>query len=122
MNIKNTVYAALSIILALGLILGFTLVARGGSNTEEIERSKYLSARTEEYKTLIRDYLKDGAYTNAGVTVTYITENENSRVYRVKLHHKRFDDLSSDKKQKVCDDIMNLAFCDENCEFEVVLD
>jgi|GEM_PF-1852668 len=122
MNIKNTVYAVLSVILVIGLLVGFTFVSSGATDTTDDARNEYLKARTDEYKTLIRDYLKGSPFENAGVNVTYVTGKESKRTYSVKIHHKRFASMANEEKQELVENITGLSFYDPDCTFEVIFD
>ena len=122
MNIKNIVYGILSVVLVIGLLIGFTFVSSGASDTSAEARCEYLKARTDEYKAIIRDYIRESPYENAGVTVTYVTEGDRARVYSVRLHHRIFESMSNEEKQELSANIAGLSFYDPDCTFEVIFD
>ncbi len=121
MKIRNIIYSAAAIVFAIGLIIGFTLSVHGTSNIAESQRNEYLKARGEEYKEIIRDYLDEEGYNNAGLMLTYVTESDGSRTYFVSVHHKRLDALTEAEADEFKKDIASLSFGDNECFFEVTI-
>ena len=121
MKIKNIIYSAASLVFAIGLIIGIALSVHGTSNIAESQRNEYLKARAEEYKEIIRDYLDEEGYSNAGLMLTYVTESDGSRTYFVSLHHKRLDALNKAEAEELKKNIASLSFGDDECFFEVTI-
>ncbi|MBR1862029.1 MAG: hypothetical protein IJ796_09270 [Lachnospiraceae bacterium] len=121
-GLREAVYGIVSLIMAAAIVLGFVLVVNGQTDRKQMEKDMYLKSRTAEYKSLVREYLEEESFHNAGVTLTYVTGEEDTRVYSVKLHHKRFASLSDIEKSYIEKDIEDMGFSCEGCSFEVILE
>ncbi len=123
MKMRNIIYAVISILTVLGLICGIAASAHGKSDIDAIQTDEYLDERAGEYCREIREYLNDEAFLNAGITMTYVTdEGAGTRTYTILLHHKKFDSLTLKEKETISDRIGKMAFFEENCGFEVIFD
>ncbi len=122
MNKKSVLYGALSVLMVIGLLVGFTLSVNGRSDMDERLREELFKARTENFEASLKEYLNEEDFVNCGVMITYVTDHKSGeRTYNVSLHHRRFEKLSQTGKMLLIADIKSMAFSEEGCSFEVTL-
>lgn len=123
MKIKNALYGIISVLMILGLLVGFSLSVNGRSDMDERVKQEHLKVLTEEFKTSVREYLNEEDFVNCGIMITYVTDHKSGEMtYYIRLHHKRFEKLTEDERNRLSGDITDLVFCAENCLFEVVFE
>lgn len=112
----------LSVIMA-AVIISFSIIrvqgAEQGRNKRDADR--YYEQLENEYMDILRGYLEERGFSNAGITVTHLTDINGHRSYTVKIHHRRFEMLEEDEKAFILKEASDLGFEDEICEFRAVL-
>jgi len=119
LNARILVMAAVGMIALVLIIIFSTKVVRSAQADSALE--KYYAGLENEYKHMVRDYMNENGYTNAGIMVTRIIDSEGNRTYTVKLHHDKLDRLDEKGIATLMNEVSELGFEDEICEFEAVI-
>lgn len=114
-NIKIIAIMVASLIIMVIVISFSAKVVR--STQEDAIREQYYAGLEKEYKSMLREYMNDNGYTNAGITVTHIVDCTGDRTYTVKIHHSKFDRLDESERYSLAEDVIELGFEDEKCYF-----
>ena len=78
------------------LVLGIGMTVKAASSKEIIKISKgQYRKMEEEYVEEVRDILLEKGCKNAGVTLTYVTDAEENRSYKVTVHHPRLEQMGT---------------------------
>ncbi len=122
-RVRNVLYGTVSVLVVLGILLGISISARGGSDVAEREKDMFYRNCVSGYGSRIRTYLAEEGFENAGLNITFTTDKEcDARNYTVRIHHGRFRFMGEEEKNILETDIREMAFDDDDCGFEVVLD
>ena len=84
----------LSTIVALVLGIGMTVKAASLNENVKISKEQY-HMMEEEYLEEVREILLEKGCKNAGITLTYITDAEENRSYKVTVHHPRLEQMGT---------------------------
>ncbi len=101
------------------------LIAAMGISATVISQDKDMSKVEQQYyKEMEREYVKDlrallanKGYSNSGVTMNRVINEDGSMEYFVTIHHKRISKLDNIDKQKLVAECNEIAFPMENCNF-----
>lgn len=117
MRKKNIAFAATVILSVLMILFCAKETAIGQDRTELRRQRLYYAAMEEEYRTNMRQMLADKGYSNSGITIRWVLEEEGTRVYTVMIHHKRIDRLDEGEKEALLQELEQAEFTDQNCSF-----
>ena len=84
---------------------------KGRSRVEE----KYYHECEQAYVREIRNFLGEQGYKNSGVTMTYVISENESRKYKVTIHHKKISALDEAEKQRLRHACTEIDFPVEDC-------
>ena len=84
----------LTTIVALVLGIGMTVKAASLNENVKISKEQY-HMMEEEYLEEVREILLEKGCKNAGITLTYITDAEENRSYKVTVHHARLEQMGT---------------------------
>ena len=101
------------------------LIAAMGISATVISQDKDMSKVEQQYyKEMEREYVKDlrallanKGYSNSGVTMNRVINEDGSMEYLVTIHHKRISKLDNTDKQKLVVECNEISFPMENCNF-----
>lgn len=99
-------YIILVCILVMGL--GMTVMAMSPEREGDISEEQY-EAMEQEYLDEVRQILMEKGCKNAGLTLTYIVNAREERIYTVTVHHRR---LNAMEEWEIC---LLKARAKENC-------
>lgn len=85
-----------------------------GEHVIAVEREFY-EGLEDSYVQRLRELLGNKGYSNAGITMTKIYEEDGSREYTIQIHHKRIDDLSEGERILLMNELAAICFGDEQC-------
>lgn len=105
--------------LALILVAGFCMgsVAMGQTkSTVRVNEQYYLPMETA-YKEQVQTVLEEAGYVNAGIMLTHVREEDGTRIYTLKVHHKRLEKLDEKERESLSRALAACAFEGEGCRF-----
>lgn len=79
------------------LALGFGMSALAVSTEERVPNAEEYRNMEAEYIEKIRYILLEKGCKNAGITVTYIVDNEARREYTVTIHHRKLEKMTTEE-------------------------
>ena len=118
---KNITFILVTIMLILISVFFITKTVEGSVDINTAEKERYFMELEEEYISEIRTYLNEQGFTNSGVTLTRVVDEEGSREYQVMLHHKYLEKLSNEERAALFETIEAMAFDEEGCIFQINL-
>lgn len=92
----------IGLVLILAFLLGSTAA---GSKQNGPEWEQYLAAKEQQLAGQMREYLGAAGYSNSGVNITHVTDEQGNREYTVRIHHQDFDVLEDGYKQKLMQEL-----------------
>ena len=118
---KNISFIVVTIMLILISIFFISKTVQGREDIAAVEKERYFRVLEQEYVEEIRTYLNEQGYTNSGVSLTRVVDEEGGREYQVVLHHKYLEKLSAEEKEALFACIREMAFDTEGCNFQINL-
>ncbi len=109
------------ITLFLVLVIAFSLkgVAMSKENNGRAEANRYYAALEKEFLKQAKQTLEEQGYSNCGVTMTRVTNEDGSREYTVLLHHKKLEWLGQADRDSLTNMLAAKGFADGVCTFVV---
>ncbi len=111
---KFRMFTVLLILLIIFCIKG-TVMSR--ENKQRAEENHYYLALEEEYVQSTREYLRKQGFDNCGVMMTRVTNEDGSREYTVRLHHRKLTGMDVRDKLALRDRLSQAEFGHESCTF-----
>lgn len=109
------------VITAVLLILVTVFCVRGTvlckESDERATANRYYAALEDEYREEVRRTLEEQGYDDCGITMTRVTAADGSREYKVLLHHRKFEKLTTQEKNAVTAALSEMEFGDGVCKF-----
>lgn len=118
---KNLSFIVVTIMLILTSIFFISKTVQGREDIETVEKERYFRVLEQEYVEEIRTYLNEQGYTNSGVSLTRVVDEEGGREYSIVLHHKYLQKLSAEEKEALFASIQEMAFDEDGCNFRINL-
>lgn len=119
---KGFVVVVLTMVLIMGLILGFSgKVSSQSQENVSVSEEAYIQLESE-YVQQLRAILKEEGYENCGINLTRVVDVEGERAYSIVLHHKYLDKLSTEQLQGLFAELSGAAFHFSNCSFAFHID
>ena len=118
---KNITFILVTIMLILISVFFITKTVQGSADINIAEKERYFIDLEQEYVSEIRTYLNEQGFTNSGVTLTRVVDEEGCREYQVMLHHKYLEKLSNEERGELFEVIEAMAFDEEGCIFQINL-
>lgn len=112
--IRTIVFTALLILIAAFGISGTVLSQKDGMSKEMQE---YYRTVEKEYVKELRTYLAQQGYSDSGVTMNRIINEDGSRDYVVTIRHRRIEGLEDTEKEALLASCKEIAFPVEDCGF-----
>ena len=102
-------------VLIAGAFFLFTLTVRSSDGDDNSIWNEYYAPAESEYISSVRSYLGEIGYSNPGVTLTHVTDSELMRTYTLCIHHRRFEDISTERKEEIITKLEEMGFEDDRC-------
>lgn len=118
---KNISFIVVTIMLILISTFFISKTVQGRVDIAAAEKERYFRMLEQEYVEEIRAYLNEQGYTNSGVSITRVVDEEGGREYQVVLHHKYLEKLSAEEKDALFACIREMAFDEDGCNFQINL-
>lgn len=88
------------------VLIGITTLCISGTvhsseKVERREREKYYRELEAEYVKNVRFFLNEEGYSNSGVTMTKVTDEEENRSYTVAIHHRGIENLQQEEQEQL---------------------
>lgn len=112
-TLSTIITALLVLIAAMGISATVISQDKGMSKVEQ----QYYKEMEREYVKDLRTLLANKGYSNSGVTMNRIINEDGSMEYLVTIHHKRISKLDNTDKQKLVVACNEIEFPMENCNF-----
>ena len=118
---KNLLVCFISIILStLFTTFCVTGIVRGQSNNDLYINETYYHELEQQYRKDIITFLNTNGFQNSGVMITRIIDEDQIREYQIKIHHDRFVDYNDLMKESIRKEILEKAFLEDNCIFNII--
>ena len=115
----------------LGVILVFLMIIMGSVHSivekmrergmkPDKEYEKVIAAYEqleEEYQEELGDILAKEGYPYSGITMTYITDMDGNRDYKVQIHHRRMKRLDEQQQEELVQVVSKVDFTGGTCSF-----
>jgi len=109
------VLAVVTLLVILAAFYIFSVTARGLGTDDNAKLNDFYAPLENEFVVSSRAYLNESGYNNPGVSLTHTTDEDLSRVYTLKIHHRRLNGISDEEKNRIISDLAGLGFADERC-------
>lgn len=93
-----------------------TVMSQGRSDVKG--KKSYYAAMEAEYRADMEKVLEEEGYAGSGITVRWVSGNEETRTYTVMIHHRRIDYLDENEKEDLVHKLVETEFIDEKCSFQ----
>ena len=120
-HMNNKVFGVLTILLVLIILFCVkgTAISRdiGGHDRQ----NKYYAVLEREYMEKINRLLKEEGFSNCGINLRWVADEEGSREYTVIIHHRRLERISGREQSNLTDRLAGAEFHDAACSFRYVI-
>ena len=116
---RNIVFITTTICLTLISSLLFAGTVYSQSNENERVKQEYYKEAAKEYADRINELLEEHDCYNSGINMTYTTMENQTREYKILIHHHYIDLMDEETKILLKEEIEELAFEDSACSFSV---
>ncbi len=96
-----------------------TVMSRTDFSAQELEH--YDREREQKLVEDVREYLRQQGYGNSGVMLTRVMDADGSREYTLSIHHSRITALDQEERERLAEELQELAFTDQSCSFFIKL-
>jgi len=100
----------LVVISVIVLLVGLNMTVKSQERSHVKVDEKAYHQLEKEYVKQIRNYLNTNGYKNCGVTMTKVYEEDGSHSYKVELHHRYFDSMSSCEQAELFENLEQIMF------------
>lgn len=110
-------FGMLTLLLILIIIFCIKGTVMSKENKQRAEENRYYLVLEREYVQNAREYLREQGFDNCGVMMTRVTNEDGSRVYTVRLHHRKFTGMAGKDKSVLVNRLSQAEFGQETCVF-----
>lgn len=96
-----------------------TVMSRTDFSAQELEH--YDRERERQMVEDVREYLRQWGYGNSGVMLTRVMDADGSREYTLSIHHSRITALGEEERERLAEELQEIAFTDQSCSFFIKL-
>lgn len=114
---KNKTFGMIIIGLTVLIVLTVAKTAECQSYAAEQNNEAYYVLLEKEYVEQVRNYLNEAGYSNSGVMLTRVINEEGEREYTMAIHHRRMEKLSGEEKEELIQQLAERAFEEKGCSF-----
>ena len=91
-------------------LIGITVFCISGTvhsseKVERREREKYYREIEAEYVKEVRFFLNEEGYSNSGVTMTKVIDEEENRSYTMTIHHRGIGNLQQEEQEQLQEEL-----------------
>lgn len=109
------VAATFILVLVAAFFFAGTVMSRTDFDAAELE------GYYREKETLLladtREYLNGHGFSNSGVMLTRVVDENGQRQYTITVHHGEIDRMTTDEREELAKELSELTFEDETCAF-----
>ncbi|MCM1039620.1 MAG: hypothetical protein NC314_06065 [Roseburia sp.] len=117
MKKKGISFIILVILSVLIIVFCTTETVMSQSKTDDRRKKQYYAKMEETYYADISALLAEKGYSGSGITLRWVSDDGESRVYTVMIHHRGIDVLSVQEKETLMQELSQAEFEDINCSF-----
>lgn len=117
MNRKNIVFGVMTTVLVMVILLSTSQTVMSKEKADLRSIKQYYAVKEQEYVSEIKAVLSEMGYSNSGVTLRRVSDEEGNRIYTIMIHHQRIDSLSVEEKEKLKKQLGMAEFEDAACCF-----
>lgn len=115
-NMKEfTITTIITVLLVLIIAFCISGTVIGQNKGDARAEEQYYQAAEQAYIKEIRNLLEEKGYSNSGVTMNRVIEEDGTREYTVTIHHRRISCLSDEQKNALVTECQSIDFSVENC-------
>lgn len=115
-NMKEfTITTIITVLLVLIIAFCISSTVIGQNKSDARAEEQYYHTAEQKYIQEIRDLLKEKGYSNSGITMNRVIEEDGTREYTVLIHHRRISRLSNEEKNALVRECQSINFSVENC-------
>lgn len=115
-NMKEfTITTIITVLLVLIIAFCISGTVIGQNKGDARAEEQYYQAAELAYIKEIRNLLEEKGYSNSGVTMNRVIEEDGTREYTVTIHHRRISCLSDEQKNALVTECQSIDFSVENC-------
>lgn len=121
LHMNNKVFGALTVLLVLIILFCVkgTVMSRNHGGHER--QNKYYAVLEREYLEKTRQLLNEEGFSNCGINLRWVADNEGRREYTIILHHRRLERMSDREQADLTDRLSEEEFQDDACSFCYVI-
>jgi 2-oxoglutarate dehydrogenase complex dehydrogenase (E1) component-like enzyme len=82
--------------------------------------SAYYSQMEQEYKRQLKEVLEEAYCSNSGITMTYVLDEQLTRTYQIRIHHKHINQMNNEERQQLSSALKAVPFADVHCQLEIL--
>ena len=121
LHVDNKVFGALTVLLVLIILFCVkgTVVSRNNGGHER--QNKYYAVLEQKYLEKTRRLLNEEGFSNCGINLRWVADDEGGREYTIILHHRRLERMSGQELTDLTDKLSGAEFQDDACSFCYVI-
>lgn len=102
------------LVVAISMLCSMCVVMNAQSQTREVRSfdMEYYEELKGMYLERVRDVMESHYCMDSGVTFDYKNGEDGNMHYRLKVHHRRFEKMSSDELEQLYHELSAIAFMD----------
>lgn len=109
--------AAVTVLLVMIGTLFLSMAVLSQSREAVREQKEYYKALEQEYIKRMRDFLEEQGYTNSGITMNRVIEEDGTLQYTVTIHHRRIEQLDDRRREELLSKCQEIKFPEQDCSF-----
>lgn len=114
-NISFIVAVVLSVLVVL-FCAKETVMSQGRADIKG--KKSYYGAMEVKYRQDMERVLAENGYADSGITIRWVSDSGEARLYTVLIHHRRIDRLDEEGKEQLIQELAKTEFTDGECSFE----
>lgn len=114
---KSISFVILVIVSVLVIVFCTTQTVMSQSKTDDRRKKQYYAKMEETYYADIDALLAEKGYSGSGITIRWVSDDGESRVYTVMIHHRCIDVLNGQEKEALIQELSQAEFDDIRCSF-----
>lgn len=109
--------AAITVLLVMIGTLFLSMAVLSQSRDAAREQKEYYKVLEQEYVKRMRDFLEEQGYTDSGVTMNRVIEEDGTLRYIVTIHHRRIKQLDDSQRGELLSKCQEVEFPEQDCSF-----
>lgn len=116
---RRAAWVMVTVVLIMAASFMTAMTAVSQSRNQFYADESYYRSLEENLTGRVRTYLNEEGYTNSGIMLNRILDDEGQRTYTITIHHRGIERLSEEEQEALFREIIDLTFEDEKCTFSV---